>query len=119
LKPMASSYSASFAVTQVSPAIRERVAAFVPAIPNYVWLAMILLTATLLSISTLLRSRSQMQTAQRVHAATESRLVQVQSTNDAIKNQTVQLRTNRRAAAQTAQTQLHYVKHNEIVIATP
>jgi cell division protein FtsB len=91
----------------------------VPAIPNYVWLAMILLTATLLSFSTLWRSRTQMQTAQSVRAATHSRLVQAQSANEELKTQTLQLRTNTRAAAQVAQAQLHYVKRNEVVVATP
>jgi cell division protein FtsB len=119
LKPVASSYSASIAVTQVSPAVRERIAAFVPAIPNYVWLAMILLTATLLAFSTLWRSRGQLQTAQSRRAVTQSRLAQAASANDELKQQTQQLRTNPRTAAQAAQAQLHYVKRNEVVIATP
>ena len=119
LKPVASSYSASIAVAPISPAIRERVATLLPTIPNYVWLAMILLTATLLSFSILLRSRGQFQTAQSRHVVTHSRLAQVESANEEVKQRTQQLRTNSRAAAQAAQAQLHYVKRNEVVIATP
>ena len=119
MKPVASSYSASIAVTQVSPAIRERIAVLVPAIPNYVWLAMILLTATLLSFSTLWRSRGQMQTAQARHTVTQSRLAQAESDNTELKQQTEQLRSNPRVAARVAQAQLHHVKPNEVVIATP
>ena len=119
MKPVANSYSANFAVSQAAPAIRERLAVWVPAIPNYVWLAMLLLAATLLASSTLWRSRTQMQTAHRVHSAAHSRLVQAQTVNAELKTQTQQLRTNQRAAAQAAQAQLHYVKRNEIVVATP
>ncbi len=118
MKPVANSYSVNLAVNDYSPAIRERIAAFVPTIPNAVWLAMILLATSLLALSTLVRTRGQMTAMKTKHAVTQNRLTETQSANDELKAQTQQLRTNMRAAAQAAQTQLHLVKPNEIVIAT-
>jgi cell division protein FtsB len=101
-----------------SPVLGERVAALVPPIPNYVWLAMLLLAATLLGVSTMLRARGQLTTAQNNYAVSDSRLTQALAANSEIKDKTALIRTNARAAAQAAQEQLHYVKPNEIVIAT-
>src|SRR5262245_24612931 len=80
LKQGANSYSASLTFTQ-SSALGTRVAAVVPPMPNYVWLAMLLLAATLLSGSTLLRARGQVTTAQNTQAVTNSRLAQAQADN--------------------------------------
>lgn len=117
LKQIIDSYSANLTFTQ-TPSLGERVTALVPPIPHHVWLAMILLAATLLGSSTLWRARAQVTTAQNIHAATNSRLVQAQAANAELKAQTDLLRTDSRAAAQAVQEQLHYVKPNEIVIAT-
>ncbi len=119
MKPVANSYSVSLAINDYSPAIGARIAAFVPTIPNAVWLAMILLATSLLAFSTLARARGLVTTVKTKHAVTQSRLVETQTANADLKAQTQQLRTNVRAAAQAAQTQLHLVKPNEIVIATP
>lgn len=119
MKSVANSYSVELAQHDFSPAIRERIAALMPAIPNHVWLAMLLLAATLLGVSTLARARGVRTNAQAKHAVTASRLTDAQSANEALKAQTQQLRTNTRAAAQAVQSQLHYVKPNEVVIATP
>ncbi|MBI1763679.1 MAG: septum formation initiator family protein [Acidobacteria bacterium] len=89
-----------------------------PTVPNAVWLAMILLAVSLLAVSTLARSRGQMMAMKTKHAVTQNRLTAAQNANDELKAQTQQLRTNARAVAQAAQTQLHLVKSNEIVIAT-
>ena len=117
MKQVVNSYSASLTFPQ-SPAWRERVATLVPPIPNYVWLAMLLLAATLLGSSTLWRAHGQMTTARNAQAVTNSRLLQAQTTNDEIKTQTHLIRTDAQAATQAAQERLHYVKANEIVIKT-
>lgn len=117
MKQVANSYSANLSFTQ-SPALGERVAVLVPPIPNYVWLAMLLLAAIFLSGSTLWRARGQMLTAQNAQAITNSRLAQAQADNGELKATTDLIRTNPRAAAKAAQEQLHYVKANEIVIKT-
>ena len=117
MKPVANLYSIS--LPQSSATLSwQRVAAYVPAIPNYVWLAMFLLAALLLASSTMLRMRNQVQVAANHHAVTQSRLITAQSQNAALKERTTQLRTNVNAAAQVAQEQLHQVRANEIVIAT-
>ena len=117
MKQVVSSYSANLTFT-ASPMPGERVAALVPPIPNYVWLAMLLLAATLLGVSTMLRARGQMATARNNYAVSDARLAQAQAANTAIKDKTNLIRTNSQAAAQAAQEQLHYVKPTEIVIAT-
>jgi cell division protein FtsB len=100
------------------PALGERLVALVPTIPSYVWLAMILLAASLLGVTTMARARGQWQKAQSAHQATASRLQQAKTANAELKARTNLLRQNSRAAAQAAQEQLHHVRPNEIVIAT-
>ena len=117
MKQVVNSYSANLTFTQ-APVLGERVAALVPPIPNYVWLAMLLLAATLLGVSTMLRARGLIITARNSYTVTDSRLAQAQAANLAIKDKTNLIRTNSHAAAQAAQEQLHYAKPNEIVIAT-
>jgi hypothetical protein len=117
LKQVVNSYSASLTFTQ-STALGERIAALVTPIPNYVWLAMILLAATLLGVSTTLRASGQVVTARNNYSVTDSRLTQARAANIEIKDKTNLISTNSRAAAKAAQEQLHYVKPNEIVIAT-
>lgn len=117
MKQVVNSYSASLTFTP-APALGERVAALVTPIPDYVWLLMILLAAMLLGISTTLRASGQLATARNNFAVTDSRLTRAQAANLEIKDQTDLTRTNSRAAAKAAQEQLHYVKPNEIVIAT-
>lgn len=118
MKPVANSYSVNLAINNYSPAIGERIAAFVPTIPNSVWLAMLILATTLLAFSTLVRARGQMTSVKVKHTITQSQLAELQVANAALKTQTQQLRTNVRAAAQLTQAQLHYIKSNEIVIPT-
>ena len=117
MKQVVSSYSASLTFTQ-SPVLSERVTALVPTIPTYVWLAMLLLASILLGVSTMLRARGQLATARQSYAISDSRLAQAQAANTEMKDKTNLIRTNSQAAAQAAQEQLHYVKPNEIVIAT-
>ena len=112
MKPVANLYSISLPQTSATLSW-QRVAAFIPAIPNYVWLAMFLLAALLLASSTMLRMRSQVQVAANTHAVTQARLAMVQSQNALLKERTTQLRTNVRAAAQVAQEQLHQVHERE------
>lgn len=117
MKPVANLYSISLPQSNVTP-VWQRIAVVVPSIPNYVWLAMFLLAALLLAGGTMLRTRTQVQVAANNHAATQTRLLAAQSENAVLKERTAQLRNNVRAAAQMAQTQLHQVRANEVVIAT-
>ena len=118
MKPVANSYSAKLTFPE-APAWGEKVVAFVPTIPNAVWLAMIFLAALLLAGSTLARSRNQFIAARNAQATAQTQLNAGQSANDELKTQTRELRANPRVAAQAAQAQSHYVKANEIVIAKP
>jgi hypothetical protein len=117
LKQVVNSYSANLTFTE-APALGERVAALVPPIPNYVWLAMLVLAATLLGVSTMQRARSQMVTARNNYAATDARVARAQAANTEIKDKTNLIYNNTRAATKAVQEQFPYVKSNEIVIAT-
>ncbi|NOT63322.1 MAG: hypothetical protein HOP19_24195 [Acidobacteria bacterium] len=96
----------------------NRVVAFAPTIPSYVWLGMIALAGLLLAFSTMVRAREKANLAQGARTYTQSLVASANSENAALKERTYQLRTNVNAAAQVAQAQLHHVRANEIVIAT-
>lgn len=98
---------------------RAAVTAWIPHIPNYVWLAMIILTFTALSISTYRRAQDNEQDAVQSHAVVASRVENVKATNQQIKQQTAQIKTNPRAAEAAAQQQLRVLRRNEIVVARP
>lgn len=92
---------------------------WIPHIPNYVWLAMIVLTFTALSVSTFLRAQQAEQEAVQSHAVVSSRVENVKATNKHLKQQTAQIKTNPRVAEQAAQKQLRVLRPNEVVVARP
>jgi hypothetical protein len=92
---------------------------WIPHIPNYVWLAMIVLTFTALSVSTFLRAQQAEQEAVQSHAVVSSRIENVKVANKQLKQQTQQIKTNPRVAEQAAQKQLRVLRPNEVVVARP
>ena len=98
---------------------RAVVTSWIPHIPNYVWLAMIVLTFTALSVSTYRRAQDAEQEALQSHAVVSSRVENLKATNQQIKQQTAQIKTNPRAAEAAAQQQLRMLRRNEIVVARP
>ena len=121
MKPVANLYSVSYSQTSAQTAdvpLWQRAIAFVPTIPSYVWLGMIALAGLLLAFSTMIRTRERVNIAQGTRAYAQKLVVNAQSENVALRERTMQLRTNVNAAAQVAQAQLHHVRANEIVIAT-
>jgi len=98
---------------------RSRVTSWIPHIPNYVWLATIVLAFTALSFSTYRRAQDAEQEALQSHAVVSSRLDNVKATNQHIKQQTAQIKSNPRAAEAAAQQQLRVLRRNEVVVARP
>jgi hypothetical protein len=92
---------------------------WIPQIPNYVWLAMIILTVSALSVSTLVRSQDQEREAKSSYTDIKTRVENAKVLNQQIKGQTAQIRNNPRAAAQVAADQLRLVRPNEVVVAVP
>lgn len=118
MKRVANSYSAkSISAVNYAPVTTVRYHWWIPRIPNYVWLAMIILTLTALSISTFVRSQQQEREAKASYSYIKTQVENARSVNRQIREQTEQIRNNSRVAAHVAQTQLHLVRPNEIVIA--
>lgn len=131
MKRVANSYSArtraaqAIAVrTHAMPAggratTKAKAEKWIPHIPNYVWLAMIVLSFAALSVSTYLRAQQAEQEAVQSHAVVTSRAENMKAANKHLKQQTEQIKTNPRAAEQAAQKQLRVLRPNEVVIARP
>lgn len=80
---------------------------------------MIVLTFTALSVSTYRRAQDAEQEASQSNAVVSSRYENMKATNQQIKQQTAQIKTNPRAAEAAAQQQLRVLRRNEIVVARP
>lgn len=85
-------------------------------IPGYVWLAMIVIAALAISISTAVRAREQARNAQASYQQTAERIKLMQGENEQIRTYIKQLKEDPRATAQAAREQLHYVAPNEVAV---
>lgn len=92
---------------------------WLPRIPNFVWLAMMILTVVALSLSTLARSFEQEREAKESFSYTQDRVERAKEANRSLRERTAQIRSDRRKAAQVAQDQLHLIRANEVVVAVP
>lgn len=98
---------------------KARAEKWIPHIPNFVWLAMIVLAFSALSVSTYLRAQDAERDAVQSNAVVSSRVVNARATNKQLKHQTEQIKTNPRLAEQAAQKQLRMLRPNEVVVARP
>ena len=120
MKQVANSYSAwTISAVNNAPETAVRYFWWIPRIPNYVWLAMIILTVTALSVSTLVRSQEQEREARASYSYLKTRVENAKNVNLQIREQTEQIKNNPQTAARLAQYQLRLVRSNEIVIAVP
>ena len=88
-------------------------------IPNFVWLAMIMLAATALSLNTIAREREEVHRAQAVLAQAQGQVSQAQNVREQLKVEIKTLKDDPRAVERAAQERLHYLRSNEIVVAAP
>jgi hypothetical protein len=88
-----------------------------PRIPNFVWLAMVILAIAALSYSAYNRSRQQEQEARASYNETAARVQNTRVTNRRIKEQTARIRQNPTASAEKAQEQMRLLRRNEIVVS--
>jgi cell division protein FtsB len=87
-----------------------------PRFPNYVWLAMVILTIAALSYSAYSRAREQEREAKNLYNETSARVENAKSVNKQIKDQTTRIKQNPEAAAQAAQNQSRMIRRNEVVV---
>ena len=90
---------------------------WIPRFPNYVWLAMIILTISALSYSAFSRAREQEREARNSYNETSAQVENAKTANRQIKEQTTRIRQNPRVAAQAAQNQLRLIRRNEVVVS--
>jgi hypothetical protein len=88
-----------------------------PRFPNYVWLAMIILTVAALAYSVYTRAREQEREARNSYNETSAQVENAKSVNKQIKNQTDRIKQNPEAAAQAAQSQARMLRRNEVVVS--
>lgn len=120
MKRVANSYSArTISAVSYGPDLAARYLWWIPRIPNHVWLAMIILAVSALSVSTLMNSQEQEREAKAAYTYTKSRVENAKGVSQQIKERTEQIRRNPNVAAQAAQDQLRLVRRNEIVVAVP
>ena len=93
--------------------LRRRASRF----PDYVWLAMIILTISALSYSAYTRAREQEREARDSYNETSAQVENAKSVNKQIKDQTTRIRQNPEAAAQAAQNQSRMIRRNEVVVS--
>ena len=120
MKRVSNTYSAkTVSALSYGPTAAERYFWWLPRIPNYVWLAMIILALFALSISTLMRSRDHEREARASYNYTQTRVENARGRQRDIKERTGRIRNDPRLAAQLAQDQLRLVRPNEVVVAAP
>ncbi|MFN0084541.1 MAG: hypothetical protein ACKVX9_04065 [Blastocatellia bacterium] len=88
-----------------------------PRIPNFVWLAMIIVAITALSYSAYNRSRQQEEEARASYNETAMRVENARVTNRRIREQTDRIRRNPAASAEKAREQMRLLRRNEIVVS--
>jgi membrane protein implicated in regulation of membrane protease activity len=120
LKRVSNTYSArTVSGLNYGPTAAERYLWWLPGIPNYVWLAMIIMALFALSVSTLMRSWEQEREARASYIYTETRVGNARGVQRDIKERTGRIRNDPRVAARVAQDQLRLVRANEVVVAAP
>ena len=113
MKPASNS---SFPRVDYLEAAATRVTARGLSVPGPVWLAMVIIAALAISVSTALRAREHAQTAQASYQQTAARVKQLQIENEQIRARVKQLRENPRANEQAVREQLKYVGQNEVAV---
>lgn len=118
MKRVANSYSArSMAIATYAPETATRLLSWVPSIPNYVWLAMIILAVSALSMTAAMRASTQEAEASSSYSYIQTRVENARAVNLQLREQTRQIRTDPALAGQVAQDRLRLTRVNEIVLA--
>ncbi|MBK9312712.1 MAG: hypothetical protein IPM55_00455 [Acidobacteria bacterium] len=118
MKRVANSYSTrSLAIVSYAPDTATRLLSWVPSIPNYVWLAMIILAVSAMSLTGAMRASTQEGEAKSSYSYLQTRVENARAVNLQLSEQTRQIRTDPQVSAQVAQDRLRLTRVNEIVLA--
>lgn len=120
MRRTANSYTATRTISGIGYRDREKtgIIAWLAQVPNYVWLATIVLTVAALSFTALVRSQGQEDEAKTNYSDTKARVDEAANTNQRIKKETDRIKRDPRKAAESAQKELRLVRSNEIVVST-
>ncbi len=114
LKPAVNSSLTKFHYGQVATV---RAAWWVLKVPNFVWLAMIVIAATALSLNTIAREREEFRRAHAALAQAQGQVTQAQTANRRLKDGINNLKNDPHAVECAAQERLNYLRSNEIAVA--
>lgn len=118
MKRVNSSYSArSMAIASYAPDTAAKVLSWAPSIPNYVWLAMIILAVSALSVTAAMRASTNEVEAVSSYSYIQTRVENARAVQLQLREQTKQIRTDPVVASQVAQDRLRLTRVNEIVLA--
>lgn len=112
------SYAVSRTLTIVDslPEVASRAVAAVLAVPNYAWLAAMVVLFSALSVSTAMRSRGAEMEAMSRKVAVESRHADMTRQNEVIRTRTERIRNNPAAREVVVRERLRQVGPNEISV---
>jgi cell division protein FtsB len=85
-------------------------------LPNYVWIVMMLIAMALLATAAIYREREGLRTAQRSHQYTEQKMQEANRSNTLLRHNLQALKQDKSALAQQAQTNLNYLRPNEVIV---
>jgi hypothetical protein len=88
-----------------------------PRLPNFVWLAMIVIAAGALAFATMVRSSAEARNSRRMFAQSSEDARQADISNQRLRGRIQDSRRTSAAADRIAQDRMTYLKSNEIVIA--
>jgi len=94
-----------------------RVAQAWPRLPNFVWLAMIVVAAGALAFATMVRSSAEVRNSRRMFAQSSEEARQADISNQRLRGRLQDTRRTSAAADRIAQDRMTYLRSNEIVIA--
>jgi len=114
LKPVINS---SFTKVDYNQIATARPAWWALKVPNFVWLAMIMMATAALSFSTLTREKAEARSAQTAYSQTQGRAQQTQAENERLTSEIKRLKGNSRASRQAVRDRLNYVRPNEIIVS--
>jgi hypothetical protein len=100
-----------------SDASSIRIAQAWPRLPNFVWLAMIVVAAGALAFATMVRSSAEARNSRRMFTQSSEEARQADISNQRLRSRIQDSRRTSAAADRIAQDRMTYLRSNEIVIA--
>ena len=94
-----------------------RIAQAWPRLPNFVWLAIIVIAAGALAFATMIRSSVEARNSRRMFTQSSEEIRQAEISNQRLRSRLQDSRRTSATAGRIAQDRMTYLKSNEIIIA--